>query len=105
MAEAQRRMQRVTDLAHGGASRNANSKTRKKRSLSNSSTSDLREADCAYIMGEGVLLRREALVLQASPVASVEKQLDKVSDAFQSELASNAMLSLVLLAVGRSGFA
>jgi hypothetical protein len=54
---------------------------------------------------ERLLLGREALVLQASPVALVEEQLAKVSDAFHSELAGNAMSFLVLLAVAQSGFA
>jgi len=54
---------------------------------------------------ERLLLGREALVLQASPVALVEEQLAKVSDAFQNEIAGNAMLFLVLLAVAQSGFA
>ena len=54
---------------------------------------------------ERLLLGREALVLQASPVALVEEQLAKVSDAFQNELAGNAMSFLVLLAVAQSGFA
>ena len=52
-----------------------------------------------------MLLGREALVLQASPVALVEEELDKVTDAFQHDLAGNAMSFLVLLAVAQSGFA
>ena len=44
-------------------------------------------------------------MLQAFPVALVEEQLAKVSDAFHSELAGNAMSFLVLLAVAQSGFA
>ena len=54
---------------------------------------------------ERVLLGRKALVLQAFPVALVEEQLDQVSDAFQSDLAGNAMSFLVLLAVAQSAFA
>ena len=52
-----------------------------------------------------LLLGREALVLRASPVALVEEELDKVTDAFQHDLAGNAMSFLVLLAVAQSGFA
>ena len=52
-----------------------------------------------------MLLGREALVLQASPVALVEEQLDQVTDAFQHDLAGNAMSFPVLLAVAQSGFA
>ena len=52
-----------------------------------------------------MLLGREALVFQASPVALVEEKLDKVNDAFQHDLAGNAMSFLVLLAVAQSGFA
>ena len=54
---------------------------------------------------ERLLLGREALVLQAFSVALVEERHYKVSDAFQSELAGNAMSFLVLLAVAQSGFA
>ena len=52
-----------------------------------------------------MLLGREALVLQAFPVALVEEQLDQVSENFQHDLAGNAMSFLVLLAVAQSGFA
>ena len=44
-------------------------------------------------------------MLQALPVVLVEEQLAKVSDAFQSDLAGNAMSFLVLLAVAQSAFA
>ena len=54
---------------------------------------------------ERLLLGREALMFQAYPVALVEEHLAKVSDAFQTELAGNAMSFLVLLAVVQSGFA
>ena len=54
---------------------------------------------------ERLLLGREALVLQAFPVALAEEHLNKVSDAFESDLAGNAMSFLVLLAVAQSGFA
>ena len=52
-----------------------------------------------------MLLGREALVLQASPVALVEEELEKVADAFQHDLAGNAMPFLVLLAVAQAGLA
>jgi len=54
---------------------------------------------------ERLLLGREALVLQAFPVALVEEQLDQVTDSFQHELAGNAMSFLVLIAIAQSGFA
>ena len=54
---------------------------------------------------ERLLLGREALVLQAFPVALVEEQLDQVSESFQHDLAGSAMSFLVLLAVAQSGFA
>ena len=54
---------------------------------------------------ERLLLGREALVLQAPPVALVEEQIDQVSDTFQHDIAGNAMSFLVLLAVVQSGFA
>ena len=54
---------------------------------------------------ERLLLGREALVLLGFPVRLVEEQLDQVTDAFQHDLAGNAMSFLVLLAVAQSGFA
>ena len=54
---------------------------------------------------ERLLLGREALVLQGFPVRLVEEQLDQQTDAFQHDLAGNAMSFLVLLAVAQSGFA
>ena len=54
---------------------------------------------------ERLLLGREALVLLGFPVRLVEEQLDQVTDAFQHDLAGNAMSFLVLLAVAQSAFA
>ena len=54
---------------------------------------------------ERLLLGREALVLLAFPVALKEGQLDQVTEAFQHDLAGNAVSFLVLLAVAQSGFA
>ena len=54
---------------------------------------------------ERLLLGREALVLQAFPVAFVEEQLDQVTGTFQHDLAGHAMSFLVVLAVAQSGFA
>ena len=54
---------------------------------------------------ERLLLGREALVLQGFPVRLVEEQLDQQTDAFQHDLAGNAMSFLVLLAVAQSAFA
>ena len=54
---------------------------------------------------ERLLLGREALVLQGFPVRLVEEQLDQQTDAFQHDIAGNAMSFLVLLAVAQSGFA
>ena len=54
---------------------------------------------------ERLLLGREALVLLGFPVRLVEEHLDQVTDAFQHDLAGNAMSFLVLLAVAQSGFA
>ena len=54
---------------------------------------------------ERLLLGREALVLQGFPVRLVEEQLDQETDAFQHDLAGNAMSFLVLLAVAQSAFA
>ena len=51
-----------------------------------------------------MLLGREALVLQAFPVALMEEELDKVTDHFQHDLAGSAMSFLVLLAVAQSAF-
>ena len=44
-------------------------------------------------------------MLQGFPVCLVQEQLDKHTDAFQHDLAGNAMSFLVLLAVAQSGFA
>ena len=55
--------------------------------------------------GERLLLGREALVLQGFPVRLVEEQLDKQTDAFQHDIAGNAMSFLVLLAVAQSAVA
>ena len=52
-----------------------------------------------------MLLGREALVLLGFPVRLVEEQLDQVTDAFQHDLAGNAMSFLVLLAVAQSAVA
>ena len=52
-----------------------------------------------------MFLGREALVLQAFPVALMEEELDRVADHLQHELAGSAMSFLVLLAVAQSGFA
>ena len=54
---------------------------------------------------ERLLLGREALVLQASPVRLVEEKLDQQTDAFQHDIAGNAMSFLVLLAVAQSAVA
>ena len=54
---------------------------------------------------ERLLLGREALVLQGFPVRLVEEQLDQQTDAFQHDIAGNAMSFLVLLAVAQSAFA
>ena len=54
---------------------------------------------------ERLLLGREALVLLGSPVRLVEEQLDQVTDAFQHDLAGNAMSFLVLLAAAQSRYA
>ena len=53
---------------------------------------------------ERLLLGREALVLLGFPVRLVEEQLDQVTDAFQHDLAGNAMSFLVLLAAAQSAF-
>ena len=52
-----------------------------------------------------LFLGREALVLQAFPVALLEEEIDNVTDSFQHDLAGNAMSFLVLLAVAQSAFA
>ena len=43
-----------------------------------------------------MLLGREALVLLGFPVRLVEEQLDQVTDAFQHDLAGNAMSFLAV---------